>query len=138
MAMQFGNAELDDAVENVWKPAAKEAGFELRRLDELSKPGVIDNHLRVSIRRARILFVDLSTHNRGAYWEAGFAEGLGRPVLYFCRKDVWDDEKGKPHFDTNHCNTVVWSRDDDAWCRKQIIVNLQNAFPDTANMDVEV
>ena len=33
---------------------------------------------------------------------------LGRPVIYTCRKDVFDDEKKRPHFDTNHHLTVIW------------------------------
>jgi len=51
---------------------------------------------------------DLTHHNKGAYWEAGFAEGLGKPVIYLCRKDVFEDKTQGTHFDTNHHLTVVW------------------------------
>ena len=52
---------------------------------------------------------DLTHGNKGAYWEAGFAEGLGRPVIYTCRKQEWDANKS--HFDTNHLNTSIWYRE---------------------------
>lgn len=49
-----------------------------------------------------------SKHFKPAVLEAGFAEGLGRPVVYTCRKDIFDNSKTKPYFDTNHYLTVVW------------------------------
>ncbi|MGQ0445584.1 MAG: hypothetical protein ACT4O2_10785 [Beijerinckiaceae bacterium] len=38
------------------------------------------------------------------------AEGLGRPVIYTCRKQEWDANKS--HFDTSHPNTIIWDRED--------------------------
>jgi nucleoside 2-deoxyribosyltransferase len=59
------------------------------------------------------LIADLSDNNEGAYWEAGFAEGLGKPVFYICcEKDPSDPTKDKKtHFDTNHRHTVRWNAD---------------------------
>ena len=51
------------------------------------------------------LISDLTHHNNGAYWEAGYAEGLGKPVIYTCREDVMKDT----HFDTNHHLIVKWT-----------------------------
>jgi nucleoside 2-deoxyribosyltransferase len=45
----------------------------------------IDDQMRVALRTSRFVVADLTRGNRGAYWEAGFAEGLGRPVIYTCR-----------------------------------------------------
>jgi nucleoside 2-deoxyribosyltransferase len=82
----------------------KRAGFDLRRLTDRQRAGLIDDRLRVEIRRSRFLLCELTEDNRGAYWEAGFAEGLGRPVIYTCRKDYHPNV----HFDTNHYLTVLW------------------------------
>ena len=106
MAMPFGNDELDTVYRDFLKPAVQETGFKLKRLDEAQPAGLIDDHLRTEIRQSRFLIVDLTTRNNGAYWEAGFAEGLGKPVIYTCRKDEFD--KGDVHFDTNHHLTVIW------------------------------
>lgn len=56
----------------------------------------------------KFLLAELTHNNAGAYWEAGFAEGLGKPVIYLCRKDLFDDKSKGTHFDTNHHLTVVW------------------------------
>lgn len=108
MAMQFGDAELDRIIEEHFKPAIKATGFDLKRLDDGQPAGLIDDRLRVEIRQSRFLIADLTHQNRGAYWEAGYAEGLGKPVIYTCRKDVFDSKTEGTHFDTNHHLTVVW------------------------------
>lgn len=110
MAMPFGDSRLDGIVTDHFVPAVKAAGFELRRLDEGQPAGLIDDQLRVRLRTAVIVVADLTNGNRGAYWEAGFAEGLGTPVVYTCEKAVFDGlEAGRrTHFDTNHLVTVLW------------------------------
>ncbi len=109
MAMKFGDPELDAIVENVFRPAVAAAGFELRILTDVPKAGLIDDRLRVEIRRSRFLIADITHQNPGAYWEAGFAEGLGKPVIYTCKKEAF--AAGASHFDTNHHLTVMWHED---------------------------
>lgn len=109
MAMKFGDPELDAIVENVFRPAVADAGFELRILTDVPKAGLIDDRLRVEIRRSRFLIADITHQNPGAYWEAGFAEGLGKPVIYTCKREAF--AAGASHFDTNHHLTVMWHED---------------------------
>ena len=45
----------------------------------------------------------IRTANQNNY-EAGFARGLGRPVIHTCRKDCME----AVHFDTNHINHLTW------------------------------
>ncbi len=111
MAMPFGDDRLDRLFREIFRPAIKATGFDLRRIDEAPRAGVIDDNLRVEIRKARFLIAELTGKNAGAYWEAGFAEGLGRPVFYTCEKDYFD--QNKTHFDTNHCLTILWTDTDD-------------------------
>ena len=106
MAMKFGDAVLDGIVANVFKPAAKRAGFDLLRLDDVPRAGLIDDRLRVEIQASDFLVADLTHDNLGAYWEAGYAEGLGKPVIYTCERSKF--EATKTHFDTNHHLTIVW------------------------------
>ena len=111
MAMQFNDDDLDDVYQNHFKPAVDMTGFELKKLDEGQPAGLIDDRLRVEIRQSRFLIADLTHNNRGAYWEAGFAEGLGLPVIYTCRRKEFEDKTAGTHFDTNHHLTVVWNPD---------------------------
>jgi nucleoside 2-deoxyribosyltransferase len=109
VAMKYGDAQLDALVADHFAPEVRKTGFDLRRLDQSQPAGLIDDQLRVNIRRSRFLVCDLTHGNRGAYWESGFAEGLGKPVIYTCRKDVFEDRQHEhyPHFDTNHMVTVT-------------------------------
>ncbi len=67
---------------------------------------LIDNQIRAALLSARFVISDLTQGSYGAYWEAGFAEGLGIPVIYTCEKTEW--KENKTHFDTNHMATVIW------------------------------
>jgi hypothetical protein len=136
MAMAFNRSELEDVFVQCFNPAAQDAGFDLRRLTDGQAAGLIDAQLRVRIRMAKFLIADLSTDNRGAYWEAGFAEGLGRHVIYVCEESVWNhqDQNKRPHFDTNHLNTVVWSFSDLPRARQKLADMIRDTFPTEALM----
>lgn len=129
MAMKFGDPQLDLIFHDYFKPAVLQTGFELMRLDEEPRAGLIDDRLRLEIRTSRFMVADLTHANNGAYWEAGFAEGLGRPVIYTCRKDVFDDPKTKPHFDTNHYLTVVWDPAEPAVAAEQLKTVIRVTMP---------
>ena len=132
MAMEYCDEELDQIVDEHFKPAVADTGFKLYRLDEAPKAGLIDDRLRVEIRNSRFLIADLTHGNNGAYWEAGYAEGLGKPVIYTCKEEKFD--KDNPHFDTNHHLTVTWDKN-----KIQNSVNLLKAtiratLPDEAKL----
>ena len=135
IAMKFGDALLDGFVEETIKPAVRSGiGYELVDLRDVSRAGVIDNILREQIRDAAFVLVDLTHDNSGAYWEAGYAEGLGKPVVYLCERSKFD--KAKTHFDTNHCTTVLWSADRPDALRAELIATLRrslNLFAPTEN-----
>jgi hypothetical protein len=109
MAMKYGDEELNKVVDDVFRPAVKSTGFELLVLTDVPMAGLIDDRMRVEIRKSRFLIADITHKNLGAYWEAGFAEGLGKPVIYTCKRDVF--AAGASHFDTNHHLTVMWDSD---------------------------
>lgn len=132
IAMKFGDPQLDAVFREHFKPAVQQAGFDLTRLDDEPRAGLIDDRLRLEIRTSRFLIADLTHANSGAYWEAGFAEGLGRPVIYTCRKDVFDDPKTKPHFDANHYLTVVWDPADPAKATEQLKTVIRVTLPTEA------
>lgn len=108
MAMKFGDDVLDKFVLPSFKDAVLKAGFELQKLDDVPRAGLIDDRLRVEIQSSDFLIADLTHDNLGAYWEAGYAEGLGKPVIYSCEKSKFD--AAKTHFDTNHHLTIVWDK----------------------------
>ncbi len=107
MAMKFESEQIK-FIKNILTPRIKELGFDLKLLSDItSTENLIDNKLRVAIKQSRFLICDLTHGNRGAYWEAGYAEGLGLPVIYICEKKVLD-AKTDIHFDVSHQQIYSW------------------------------
>ena len=132
IAMQFGDADLDPFVRDVVKPSVKaDLDYDLVDMRDVARAGVIDNIMRAQIRDSTFIIVDLTHDNPGAYWEAGYAEGLGKPVIYICEKEKFDAKK--THFDTNHCTTVPWSRHDGEGFRQALIATLRNSLESKAD-----
>ena len=124
--MKFNDPELDSFVNEVVKPATREIGYDLVDIRDVARAGVIDNIMRAQIEDAAFVIADLTHDNSGAYWEAGYAEGLGKPVVYICEKTKF--EEASTHFDTNHCTTVPWSSDDPDGFRRELIATLRRSL----------
>ena len=132
MALKFGDPELDEFLENHLREAVRKTGFTLRRLDDEPRAGLIDDRLRVEIKACRFLIADLTHGNKGAYWEAGYAEGLGKPVIYTCKREVFEniEHPDRPHFDTNHHLTVVWDSADLQGAVERLQATIRATLPD--------
>ncbi len=126
LALKFGDEILDPFVQSHIKPAVAELGLELRDMRDGARAGVIDNLIRIDIRDAAFVIADLTHDNAGSYWEAGYAEGLGKPVLYICEKSKFGSVK--THFDTNHSTTVQWDADDPEAFKRDLIATLRRSL----------
>ena len=121
------DADFDTFVLKVVKQSLKEEfGYDIVDMRDVSEAGIIDNIMRVQIRDAAFVIADLTHENRGAYWEAGYAEGLGKPVIYICEKTKFDERR--THFDTNHCTTVLWSKDDENGFRQELVATIRRSL----------
>ena len=137
MAMDFNDDELAKFFMQHLCPAVKQAGFELRTTNHGAKTaGLIDNRMRVDIRTSRFVVCDLTHGNRGAYWEAGFAEGIGRHVFYICRHDVRGsaDPATRPHFDTAHQTIIAWDPDNPTVAAEELKAMIRATLPAEARM----
>jgi hypothetical protein len=132
MAMKYGDKQLDKIVEEVFKPAVKKTGFDLFKLPDRPKAGLIDDRLRVEIQTSRFLIADLTHENAGSYWEAGYAEGLGKPVIYTCEKGKFEEQK--THFDTNHHLTILWDADNLGEAAEKLKVTIRATLPGEAKL----
>lgn len=120
VAMWFDDS-LDDVYEKGFRSAIAAAGYTPLRIDQ--KPdliGAIDDAIIAEIRRSRFVVADF-THGAsgargGVYYEAGFARGLGLPVIFTCRKDMIDEA----HFDTRQFNHILWEPENPEDLRKQL------------------
>ena len=132
IAMQYGDATHTQIYNENFKRAVAKTGFDLIRLDQVLKAGLIDNQLRVHIRDSRFLLADLTNRNPGAYWEAGYAEGLGIPVIYLCKKSEFNALQ--THFDTNHHTTIRWDENDMAQSMDELKATIRATFPGEARL----
>ena len=127
LAMQYNDEELEAFSVNHMKPAVRETlHFNLKDMRDISQAGVIDNLLRNTLREAKFVVADLTHGNNGAYWEAGFAEALGKPTIYTCEKKRFKELK--THFDTNHCTTILWSSDEPQKFRKEFANTIRRSL----------
>lgn len=132
MAMQYGDPSLDAIFENTFKTSTQRAGFNLIRQDQTHHAGLIDNRMRVEIQSADFLIADLTHRNPGAYWEAGYAEGLGKPVIFTCEKAEF--ERNRTHFDTNHHLTIVWDSNVPDVAGEELTATIRATLPHLAKM----
>jgi hypothetical protein len=101
---------FDDSMNLAWEqafyPAIKAAGYTPFRIDKKEHNNKIDDEIMASIRGARFIVADFTGQRGGVYFEAGFAHGLGKPVIWTVRSD-W---LRKLHFDTRQFNHIAWKK----------------------------
>lgn len=88
--------------------------FDPNFIDEIIHNKQIVPEMFRLIRESRFLILDISDPNYGAYYEAGYALGLGKEVIICCSKEVFnkdfeeDNKYRKPHFDIAQKQILIW------------------------------
>lgn len=105
VAMSFSD-DLKENRESI-KSAILNSGFKQILIDEIHYDAdvTINDALIAEIRKSKFLVADFTQHKHGVYFEAGFALGLQRPVIYLCKSDDFSNT----HFDTNHYPHILYS-----------------------------
>lgn len=118
LAMDF-NHPLKTEIQKAVEDALEASGFDRdATVNSKEYQGGITDEIIARIRQARFLIAECTPfkdaydvemerkiQNAGVYFEAGWAEGLGRPVIYCVR----EENVGDLHFDTRHFNHIVWT-----------------------------
>ena len=102
------NTVYDDAIE----PAIRDAGYKPIRIDRTEHVNRIDDEIIGQIKRNRFMVADFTGQRPGVYFEAGMMLGLGRTVIWMCKKQ--ELESGKVHFDTRQYNFIDYESIADA------------------------
>ena len=109
-----------------FKPGIENAGYLALRIDCKEFNDDINDEIIAEIRRSKFVVADFTGNRGGVYFEAGFARGLERPVIFTCHKSDID----KAHFDTNHYKHIVWTSFDElADCLEKRIVATMGQGP---------
>jgi hypothetical protein len=114
VAMWFAS-EMNPIYESGLSVGIERAGYKSVRVDKEEHANKIDDEIIAGIRRSAFLVADFTDHRAGVYFEAGFAMGLGLPVIWTCRKN----DMGKLHFDIRQYNCIDWTSADELATRLQ-------------------
>ena len=106
VAMSFAK-ELDSAYSAITRACAP--NFATLRMDTKEHNNEIVGEILLEVRRSRFVIADVTGQRQGVYFEAGFAMGIGRPVIWSCREDDFEHV----HFDASHFSHVIWSNEAD-------------------------
>ena len=122
VAMSFDPSLRSLYMEGI-KPALTETGYVPLRVDEAQYNEKIDDRIIADIRKSGLVIAEFTQHKGGVYFEAGFALGLGIPVIWICR----DTDLKDAHFDTRQYPHIVWQKADDL--REKLIARIEATVP---------
>lgn len=110
IAMWF-SSEMDDAAEQGIKKAISDCGYNPIRIDQKEHNNKIDDEIIAEINKSNFVIADFTGQRGGVYFEAGYAMGLGKPVIWTVRSD----DLTNVHFDTRQYAHIVWNDTEDLY-----------------------
>ncbi|MEW6111465.1 MAG: hypothetical protein AB1664_04985 [Thermodesulfobacteriota bacterium] len=124
IASAFEKKDVDAIYDDCVRPVLKKHSIEPLRVDRVEHNEDIDNKIFQLLDQADFAIVDLTYARPSVYYEAGFASGSGKPVVYIARTDHFrardDDPEGllRVHFDLQMKNIISWSKPNAAFSRR--------------------
>jgi hypothetical protein len=143
VAMWF-HEEIRSIYDKYISRAVIDAGFKpiMIALEEFNDD--ICDKIMAEIKRSRFVIADFTGHRGGVYFEAGYAYGLGLPVIWTCRNDWFNTEVSKVvktiegteveilenrqiHFDIEHFNFILWETGEELYdkIKNRILASLK-------------
>jgi hypothetical protein len=107
VAMWFDDSKTGTLWKQAIRPAIYDAGYEPVRIDEVEHSNKIDDEIIAKIRACKFLVADFTGQRQSVYFEAGFAMGLGKRVIWCVREADLKDV----HFDNRQYNFLRWTDD---------------------------
>ncbi len=105
IAMSF-SSEMDKVRELIMR-AIEDKGYKAIVIDEKEHNEQIVPQIFEEIYKAEFIIADLTGHRNGVYYEAGYAKGLGKQVIFTCKADDFENS----HFDVKQINTIMWKNE---------------------------
>ena len=110
IAMSYGPGT--EPIREAFRTAIESCGYFPCIIDEMEYNGQVVPEIFYEIGRSKFLVVDVTYPNFGAYYEAGYGQGMGKQVIVCCREDTFGSAD-RPHFDIAQKSMVVWRTTDD-------------------------
>ncbi|MDR1389569.1 MAG: hypothetical protein LBJ31_06280 [Treponema sp.] len=109
IAMNFAEG-LKKASECI-KKAIIDTGFSPLRIDEKYHNNEISGEILFEIKKSHFIIADETGQKNGVYFEAGYALGNGKDVIWCCK----ESDLASLHFDTRQYNHIVWKDENDLY-----------------------
>ncbi|MBW8012766.1 MAG: hypothetical protein FVQ83_16230 [Chloroflexi bacterium] len=116
VAMAFNFPDTDHIYEFHIAPVIEGLNMSPRHMQHLLHNSRIDQKIIAEISKCDVLIADLTYSRPSVYWEAGFAEGKGIPVIFTVRGDHFKDKEEdlygnfKVHFELQNAPIIPWNR----------------------------
>jgi len=111
IAMWF-SPEMESARANIIN-AIKDCGYVPVIIDDKEHNNQIVPEIFFEIQRSKFIVADLTGHRNGVYYEAGYAQALGKEVIMTCKNNNFEER----HFDVAQKNTICWMDENDLYNR---------------------
>jgi hypothetical protein len=85
VAMQFGEP-YDTIYRSVIRPKAQALGFDVSRIDEVKRPGIIFQDIQQKIIDAKVLIAEITAPNQNVFYEIGYAHALNKPTILLAQR----------------------------------------------------
>jgi nucleoside 2-deoxyribosyltransferase len=109
IAMWFNDSMT--AVYQAIKKAVSECDFLPVRIDKKEHNKEISGEILHEIKNSHFIVADVTGQRNGVYFEAGFAMGNKKQVIWSCREEDMENV----HFDTRQYKHVVWKNEQDLY-----------------------
>jgi len=115
IACAFGKDDVDKIYENAIVKVLKELDIEPLRVDKIEYNENIDLKIIDLIKNADFCIADLTYARPSVYYEAGYVNGMKKPVVFTVRKDHFHPKEldiqgyNKVHFDLQMKNIIDWT-----------------------------
>ena len=105
IAMNF-SPEMDSVYLAI-KKAVSELGYVPIRIDKKEHNNEISGEILYELKNSYFLIADVTGQNNGVYFEAGFAMGHNKSIIWCCK----ESDKNNLHFDTRQYNHIIWENE---------------------------
>lgn len=121
VAMPFGDSEYQNNVMDCIRDTINDFGFKtIVENRELHNDDIVLDIIG-KIKTCRFVIADAKDQRANVFYEAGYARGLGRPVIWHCNKSEVN-KLSKNAFDTRNLNHIVWNDTEDL--RNQLMLRI--------------
>lgn len=98
-----------ESYERAFIKAVEKCGYTPRIIKDKEYNGSIVPEIFYEIRKCKFVVADFTGNRGSVYYEAGYAEALGKKVIQCCKSEDFDNI----HFDVSHIKTIIWDDEKD-------------------------